>query len=71
MMLAEAAARVEATQADLVSIGSAFGQAPDAEAAQEENKENQAPATPVQVWKIEPRNVHPRVCCKPFTLSWN
>ncbi len=70
MMLAEAAERVEAARADLVSIGSAFGEAPDAEAAQEANKENQAAATPAQVWKFEPRNVHPRVCSKPFTISW-
>ena len=70
MRLAEAADRVEAAQADLVTIGSAFGQAPDAEAAQEVNKENQAPATPAQLRKFTPRNVHPRVCSKPFTLSW-
>ena len=71
LMLAEAASRVEAAQADLVSIGSAFGQAADAEAAQETNKENQAPATPAQVWKFTPRNMQPRVCSKPFSLSWN
>ena len=72
MMLAEAADRVEAAQADLVSIGSAFGQAPDVEAAQEdEDKENKPPATPAQVWKFKPQNLHPRVCSKPFTLSWN
>ena len=72
MMLAEAADRVEAAQADLVSISSAFGQAPDAEAAQdEEDKENKPPATPAQVCKFKPRNMHPRVCSKPFTLSWN
>ncbi len=46
-MLAEAAERVEAAQADLVSISSAFGQAPEVEAAQdEEDKENKPPATP-------------------------
>ena len=71
LMLAQAAEQVEAAQADLVSIASAFGQAPDVEAAQEVNKENQAPATRAQVCKFTPRNVHPRVCSKPFTLSWN
>ena len=74
MMLAEAAARVEAAQADLVSIGSTFGQAPDVEAAQEEEKENRAPATPAArgpKWLMEPQTGPLRVCFKPFTLSCN
>jgi len=72
LMLAEAASRVEAAQADLVRIGSAFGQASNVEAAQEdEEKENRPPATPAQVWKFKPRNLHPRVCSKPLTLSLN
>ncbi len=74
MMLAEAAARVEAAQADLVSIGSAFGQAPDVEAAQEANKEKQAPATPAArglKWLRDPQGGPLRVCFKPFTLSCN
>ena len=62
LMLAQAAEQVEAAQADLVSIASAFGQAPDVEAAQDEDKENQPPSTPAQVCKFKPRNLHPRVC---------
>ena len=73
-MLAEAAERVEAAQADLVSIGSAFGQALDVEAAQEANKENQAPATPAArgpKWLRDPQAGPLRVCSNPFTLSCN
>ena len=72
MMLADAAARVEAAQADLVSISSAFGQAPDVEAAQDEDKENQQPATPAArglKWLRDPQAGPLRVCFKPFTLS--
>ena len=75
LMLAEAASRVEAAQADLVSIGSAFGQAPDVEAAQdEEDKENKPPATPAArglKWLRDPQTGPLRVCFKPFTLSCN
>ena len=71
MMLAEAAERVEAAQADLVSISSAFGQVPDAQAAQEANKENQPPATPAARGHVlMHRHLPHRVCSKPFTLSW-
>ena len=70
-MLALACEQVELAQADLVSIGSAFGQVSDVQAGQEEEKENRPPATPAQVFKFKPRNMHPRVCSKPFTLSWN
>ena len=71
-MLALAAEQVEAAQADLVSISSAFGQAPDVEAAQEEDKENKAPATPVArglKWMRDPEAGPLRVCFKPLTLS--
>ena len=44
LMLAAAADHVDAAQADLVSIGSAFGQVADVEAAQDANKENQPAA---------------------------
>ena len=74
MMLAEAADRVEAAQADLVSIGSAFGQAPDVEAMQEEDKENRPPAPPAArglKWLRDPQTGPLRVCFKPFTLSCN
>ena len=51
-MLAQAAEQVEAAQADLVSIGSAFAQAPDVEAAQDEEEKKlkeetrEAPSAP-------------------------
>jgi len=71
MMLAEAAERVEAAQADLVSISSAFGPVPDAQAAQEANKENQPPAMVAARGHVfVPRHLPHRVCSKPFTLSW-
>ena len=71
-MLALACEQVEVAQADLVSISSAFGQAPDVEAAQEEeeDKENRAPATPAArgpKWLMEPQTGPLRVCTKPFT----
>ena len=72
MMLAEAAARVEAAQTDLVCIGSAFGQAQDVEAAQEANNENQPPATTAargQKWLRDPLAGRLHVCSKSFTLS--
>ena len=72
-MLALAAEQVEAAQADLVSIGSAFAQAPDVEAAQEdEDKENKPPETPAArglKWMRDPLAGPLRVCSKPFTLS--
>ncbi len=74
MMLAEAADRVEAAQADLVSIGSAFGQAPDVEAMEKEDRENRAPATPAArgpKWLRDPQAGPLRVCFKPFTLFCN
>ena len=75
LMLAEAASRVEAAQADLVRIGSAFGQASNVEAAQvDEDKENRPPATPPArgpKWLRDPEAGPLRVCFKPFTLSCN
>ena len=70
-MLALACEQVELAQADLVSISSAFGQVPDAQAAQEANKENEPPATPAARGHVlMPRHLPHRVCSKPFTLSW-
>ena len=74
-MLALACEQVELAQVDLVSIGSAFGQALDVEAAQEdEDKENRPPATPPAgglKWMSDPEAGPLRVCFKPFTLSCN
>ena len=70
LMLALAAEQVEAAQADLVSIGSAFAQAPDVEAAQEdEDKENKPPATPAArgpKWLRDPQAGPLRVCFMPI-----